>query len=319
MGYKRTSKKATVNETITEIMIERIEARRAKGDNVAPWRMTWDPTLGMPRNLITDHAYRGVNVFMTLFQGYGSPFWITRKQVATLGGEIKKLTDGTTIKLRDGSEVPANEPYTPILFWSWPTPEEKLDGKRAFCRFYQVWNCEQVNGINDKVEEAFAGMNNAEPKEPIAECEELVRGYVGHPDINHGGGKARYSPSKDTIEMPNISAFESSEEYYRVLFHELAHSTGHRTRLERDGIANPAKYADHTYSEEELIAEMSASMLAGFAGIGTEEADENSAAYIDHWLKVLKAEPNMRVAAGGAAQKAVDLIRNIKWAKAEDK
>ena len=97
--------------------------------------------------------------------------------------------------------------------------------------------------------------------------------------------------------MPDRSAFESSEAYYRVLFHELAHSTGHRTRLERDGVANPALFASHAYSEEELIAEMAASMLAGHAGISSPEADDNSAAYLDHWVRKLKAEPNLLVAA----------------------
>jgi antirestriction protein ArdC len=87
--------------------------------------------------------------------------------------------------------------------------------------------------------------------------------------------------------------------------------------LERDGVANPASFASHAYSEEELIAEMAASMLAGFAGISSEEADENSAAYLDHWLRKLKAEPNLLVSAGGAAQKAIDHIRNIKWEVAD--
>jgi antirestriction protein ArdC len=118
--------------------------------------------------------------------------------------------------------------------------------------------------------------------------------------------------------MPDITAFESAEAYYRVLFHELGHSTGHRNRLERDGVANPAAFASHAYSEEELIAEMTAALLAGHAGIGSDEADENSAAYLDHWLRKLKAEPGLLVSAGGAAQKAVDHIRNIKWAKAEE-
>jgi antirestriction protein ArdC len=259
----------------------------------------------MPRNLLTGHAYRGINVFMTLFQGYSSPFWITRKQVAKVGGTIKLEEDGKAV------------PYTPILFWKFPTKEEEEEGRRAFCRFYQVWNVEQVNGINLKVEEAFAGMPNAEPKEPIAEAEALVEGYVGAPGITHGSPKACYVPSSDEVRMPDITAFESAEAYYRVLFHELGHSTGHRTRLERDGVANPASFASHAYSEEELIAEMTAAMLAGHAGIGSDEADENSAAYLDHWLRKLKAEPNLLVSAGGAAQKAVDHIRNIKWATAE--
>jgi antirestriction protein ArdC len=64
---------------------------------------------------------------------------------------------------------------------------------------------------------------------------------------------------------------------------------------------------------------MGASMLAGFAGISSEEADDNSAAYLDHWLKKLKAEPNLLVTAAGAAQKAIDHIRNIKWETADSK
>jgi antirestriction protein ArdC len=310
MGYARTSNKPTVKETISNIMIERVEARRAAGENVvAPWRMTWDPTLGMPRNLVTGHAYRGINVFMTMFQGYASPFWITRKQVAKVGGEIKQETN------EDGKLV--NVPYTPILFWKFPTKEEAEEGRRAFCRFYQVWNSEQVDGIEETVAKAFEGVT-LEPKDPIAEADALVAGYPGAPPIGHGSAKAFYVPSEDRVSMPDIAAFESSEAYYRVLFHELGHSTGHRNRLERDGVANPAAFASHAYSEEELIAEMTAALLAGHAGIGSEEADENSAAYLDHWLRKLKAEPNLLVSAGGAAQKAVDHIRNIKWAKAEE-
>lgn len=319
MGFKGSKNdwtKMTVNETMTQIMIERIEKRRAEGHNVAPWRMTWDPTLGMPRSLVTDHIYRGVNVFMTLFQGYASPFWVTWNQAKKLGGRIKKLTDGTTTIDREGNEVAASEPYTPIIYWNWPTKEEKEDGRRAFCRFYRVYNTEQVTGIEAAVEKAFASINT-EPKEPIEAAEALVSGYVGAPEIRHGDSRAYYSPINDRVSMPNITAFEDAAAYYRVLFHELSHSTGHRTRLERDGVANPAKFASHAYSEEELIAEMGASMLAGFAGIGSEEADENSAAYLDHWLKKLKAEPNLLVSAGGAAQKAIDHIRNIKWEKAE--
>ncbi len=292
-----------VQETITKIMVERIEARRAAGENpVAPWRMTWDPKVGQPRNLLSGHAYRGVNVWMTLFAGFGSPFWLTRKQVQKAGGTIKRQEDGRCV------------PYTPILFWKFPDREERDAGRFPFCKFYQVWNAEQVDGIEDHPKLVI---EEGEARDPIEAAEALVKGYVGGPEIRHGGGRACYVPSADRVDLPEIGAFESSEAYYRVLFHELTHSTGHRTRLERDGVANPASFASHAYSEEELIAEMGASMLAGFAGIGSEEADANSAAYLDHWLRKLSAEPNLLVAAGGAAQKAIDHVRGIKWEKAD--
>lgn len=291
-----------VQETITRIMIQRVEARRAAGENViAPWRMTWDPKVGMPRNLLSGKPYRGCNIWMTMLSGYSSPFWMTRKQLAKIGGEINRDADG---KL---------EPYTPIVFWVFPTAEEKADGGFVFCKFYQVWNAQQVSGIEDHPNLVIG---DGEPRDPIEAAEALVKGYVSGPEIRHGGGRACYVPKSDRVDVPEIGAFESSKEYYRALFHELTHSTGHRTRLERDGIANPAKFADHAYSEEELIAEMGATMLSGFAGIGNEAADDNSAAYLDHWLRKLSAEPNLLMAAGGAAQKATDLIRGIKWEKA---
>ena len=312
MAKYRKAAKPTVHETLTDIMIERVEARRAAGENVvAPWRMTWDPSLGQPRNLTTGHAYLGVNVFMTLFQGYASPFWLTRKQAEKLGGTIKKRP-GETVTLRNGDVIPASEPYTPIVFWNFPDEEQKKAGRGAFVRFYQVWNTEQVDGIEEPVAKALGDIEQTH-KDPIAEGEALVKGYAGGPVISNGSSRAFYTPGTDQVTMPEMQAFESAESYYRVLFHELTHSTGHRTRLERDGVANPAAFASHAYSEEELIAEMGASMLAGFAGIGSEAADENSAAYLDHWLRKLRAEPKMLMAAGGAAQKAIDHIRGIKW------
>lgn len=292
-----------VQETITTIMIERIEARRAAGENVAPpWRQTWNPTFGMPRNLVTGHPYRGVNVFMTMLAGFNSPFWLTLRQIKSLGGSLK--TNGEKV-----------ESYTPIVFWKFPTPEEREQGRFPFVKFYKVWNAEQVNGIEKHVEKAMEAMGGT-PVDPIAEAEALVNGYARRPEITHGSAKAFYSPNTDTVSMPSRQAFEDAEEYYRVLFHELAHSTGHRTRLERDGICNPIRFASHDYSEEELIAEMAAAMLCGHAGIESQKADENTAAYLDHWLKKLKREPNWLVSAGGAAQKAVDHIRGIRWEKA---
>lgn len=296
-----------VQETITKIMIDRIEARRSEPGFVAPWRQTWDASIGMPRNLISGHGYRGVNVFMTLLSGYRSPYWVTRRQLQKIGGSVNVAANGK------------REPYTPIVFWKFPTKEERDAGRFPFCKFYQVWNTEQLSGIENhpKLVELREGIEG-KTFDPIAECEGIVQGYSGAPEIRHGGSRACYVPSADRVEMPERVAFEDETAYYRVLFHELIHSTGHRTRLERDGVANPARFASHEYSEEELVAEMGASILASFAGISNERDEANSAAYLDHWLKKLKQNPGWLVAAGGQAQKAADLIRGIKWEKAEE-
>jgi antirestriction protein ArdC len=293
-----------VQETFTKMFIERIEERRANGETVtAPWKRLWNPAMGQDRNLITGKAYRGGNVFMTAIQGYASPFWATKKQIVKAGGTINRQEDGKMV------------PYTPILFWNFPTPEQKAAGRFPFCKFYQVWNVEQTTGLEELAASKLEA-SIGEPVNPIEAAQELVDGWHGAPPIRYGDSRAYYTPGTDTVSMPDMQAFESAEAFYSTLFHELAHSTGHRTRLERDGVVNPVRFASHDYSEEELVAEMTAGMLTGLTGIDTPETVENSAAYLDHWLTKLKREPGWLAKAGGQAQKASDMIRGIKWEKA---
>jgi len=286
-------KKKNVYEAVTDIFIKKCEERLAAGNAVAPWRQTWNPALGMPRNMVSGKPYRGMNVFMTMLSGFNNPLWVTRRQVKILGGTIRE-----------------GENYTPVTFWWFPdssNPEER--GRAPFVKFYQAFNVEQVDGIEEHVAKAMSKFSsNLEAVNPIEAAEAIVKGYTGSPEIHFGGSHAYYAPTKDIIGMPLREAFESSEAFYRTLFHELSHSTGHRTRLAREGVVNTARFGDHAYSEEELIAEMSASMLAGFAGIGSPEADDNSAAYLDTWLRKLRAEPKMLEIAGRGAQKAADWI-----------
>jgi antirestriction protein ArdC len=209
--------------------------------------------------------------------------------------------------------------YTPILFWNFPDAEQKAAGRFPFCKFYQVWNVEQTTGLEELVAAKLAEYEGP-TLEPIAAAQAIVDGWHGCPPIAEGSARACYNPSADSISVPGLAGFASggglAEDYYHTLFHEMAHATGHRTRLARDGVVNPVRFKSHDYSEEELIAEMTAGMLAGFAGIDSDAIVENSAAYLDHWLKVLKREPGMLAASGGQAQKASDLIRGIKWEKA---
>jgi antirestriction protein ArdC len=92
------------------------------------------------------------------------------------------------------------------------------------------------------------------------------------------------------------------------LFHELGHSTGHKSRLAREGVTDPQCFGNHAYSKEEPIAEMSASFLRAVAGIDTEPLVNNSAAYLASWLRVLRKDSRMVVFAAAAAQKAADWV-----------
>src|SRR5258708_8641817 len=120
--------------------------------------------------------------------------------------------------------------------------------------------------------------------------------------------KAWYSPSSDVVGMPARSLFHSSEEYYATEFHELAHSTGHAKRLHRENFDNPGSFGSESYSKEELIAEMTAAMLCGIAGI-EQNTLENSAAYLKTWIARLKSDSRLLVSAASQAHKAADFIQ----------
>ena len=100
--------------------------------------------------------------------------------------------------------------------------------------------------------------------------------------------------------------FDGSPEFYSTLFHEMAHSTGHKTRLAREGIVNHINFGSHNYSKEELVAEMSAAFLCGRSGI--ESTFENSAAYIATWREKLTSDKHVIVSAASQADKAVRFI-----------
>lgn len=136
------------------------------------------------------------------------------------------------------------------------------------------------------------------------------------PPVIHIGRKTHphYIPALDTLHMPDRGKFDSTAEHYGTFFHELTHATGHETRLARKTLMenagiNAIGEKRKTYSKEELIAEMGGAFLSAHAGI-IEENIENSAAYLQGWLKVLKVKKHNRwiVQAASQAHKAADYI-----------
>ena len=114
--------------------------------------------------------------------------------------------------------------------------------------------------------------------------------------------------------MPVPEQFHSGAEYYATLFHELVHSTGHQSRLNRHELKSFSKFGDDCYSREELTAEIGAAFLCAHAGIG-QPVMENTAAYIEHWLKVLREDAKAIVIAAGKAQRAAEYILGVESVK----
>ena len=127
---------------------------------------------------------------------------------------------------------------------------------------------------------------------------------------NDGGNKAFYRPLTDSIHLPKWSRFETAEEYYCTLYHELIHSSGYKSRLNRKGITEHNSFGDEDYSQEELIAEIGSAFMCGMTGI-EKTTLKNSSAYIQNWLKKLQNDKRLIVIAAAQAQKAVDWICGI--------
>lgn len=268
---------------VYEVITTRIIDMMQKG--TVPWRQPWRAGGGEPKNLVSGKAYRGINVLMLGCQGFTSPYWLTFNQARQRGGNVRKGEKGS-----------------PVIFYK--TYEDKAGEDRFVLRYFTAFNADQCDGIEVPRPEGART-----PHERIAACEKIVKGYRG-PTIETGG-RACYRPLTDTVTIPALDAFDRREEYYSTLFHELAHSTGAKNRLDRDGVTGGSTFGSHAYSFEELIAECGAAFLCGVAGIDAATVD-NSASYLSHWIKKLKSEPLWMVKASSAAAKAADFIRGIK-------
>jgi len=259
---------------ITDSIIEKLE------QGTIPWKMPWSSDA--PKNLVSGKAYRGINVFLLGSLGYMSPYWLTFKQAKSLGGYVNK-----------------GEKSVPVIFWkSWSTLETNADGKheeksRFVLRYYRVFNIEQCTLPPEEIPQADP---TAQTFDPIPKAESVVEAMPNAPELTHQSQRACYSPLLDVVNMPRPESFDTPENYYSTLFHELTHSTGHESRLNRKGITDPVRFGSHSYSKEELIAEMGAAFLSGHCGIEDRILD-NSAAYINGWLGRLKNDPKLVVMA----------------------
>jgi antirestriction protein ArdC len=271
----------SVYEMITERIINLLE----KG--TVPWKRPWKASVALPRNVISQKAYRGINIFLLLSMGYESPFWLTFHQIDQLGGHVRK-----------------GEKACPVIFWKELTVDDKENDERArkipMLRYYHVFNttqCENLKGI----------LPLSEQLATILKPAEILERMPQRPVIKHGMREAFYSPTEDCVGMPSLENFTSQEKYFSALFHEIIHSTGHEARLNRTTLSPKEGFGSDPYAKEELIAEMGAAFLCAHAGIA-EHTVENSAAYINNWMGRLKNDKKLVVQAAAQAQAAADFI-----------
>ena len=276
-----------IYETITNRILSQLEHGQI------PWRKTW--TTGLPKSLTTGKEYRGVNILVLGTAEHISRYWVSYREALRLGGHVRK-----------------GERATPVVYWKWRTPAElaKIQEKTgrdslAPCVPFvnAVFNLEQIEGVERPVDDV---PNHSHARLEIAD--QMLAVTPDKPEIIHTVTKdPAYSPRLDRITLPHLSQFESADEYYSTLFHELVHSTGHPKRLNRFAEVEGDRF--ERYSFEELIAEFGAAFLSAFAGIKSPTTEALQASYIEGWSRALRKDPRLIVRAAAAAQRATDYIR----------
>lgn len=287
-------------ERITERILDILE----KG--VVPWQSPSIARAGFPRNFATGKFYQGINVFALGSAEFQSPFFLTYLQAKEMGGQVRAGEKGfPIIKVGTWEKDSKAKPQQAV--------NSGEDAQRLkFLRIYTVFNACQIDGIVFP-ETPPCPVYTESMKNEAARL--IVAGMPNPPTILEGRKACpHYITATDTVEMPSRNTFRGEWRFYKTLFHELAHSTGHPSRLNRRSLVeNRGMYAAgesrKIYCEEELVAEMTAAFLGAHAGI-IEDDFENSAAYLKGWLDALRVKDNKRwlVQAASEAQKAANHI-----------
>jgi antirestriction protein ArdC len=253
-----------------------------------PWKKNWSISVKSPHNASTKHQFRGSNFWLTVASRFRHPGWLTFEQCKKLGGYVQK-----------------GEKSTPIVFAGYQTKEEDGQTRNWFTfRVYPEFNVEQCANLPESIRKLeFEKINFT-----LESAENLIAEMPNKPVIKFDTRTASYNPATDEIHMPPISDFNSAEEFYSTLFHELAHSVDLK-RLDK-----PSVYEEHlqgeAYSKGELIAELTSAKLCSMVGINNTL--ENSASYINCWLKKLQHNTKFFYEAASRADKVVEYVMNQK-------
>ena len=208
---------------------------------------------------------------------------------------------------QEGGHIRKGEKAQMVVFWKIieQEDEETHEKKQVTClRYYSVFHLSQCEGLTAKHIPPLPNTAHADQQ-----AEAVIADYVQRSGVtihHQDGDRACYHPSSDSITLPRIEQFTDTAEYYSTAFHELTHSTGHTSRLNR--LDKTAFFGSDAYSKEELVAEIGAATLVQHVGLETPHSFTNSAAYIQSWLKALQNDKRLIVSAAGRAEKAVALI-----------
>lgn len=295
-----------IRENMAQTILSYIE------NNPADWQRGWSNLSGAPINGKTGTAYRGINslflAFVGMSKGYTDPRWVTFNQAKDLGASIKKGEKSLPVLFFEFYDRQTKKAYDERTTRDMTDEERFLYEKEnvyAVMKYSSVFNAEQCANFPERDLESLK-MSEEERANQNAIIETIIANSAA-PVKYDGGNRAYYSPSTDDIHLPAIEAFNSMQDYYATALHEIAHSTGHASRLNRplDGfIDNPKSYAI-----EELRAELAGVFMQTEYGIQIDGKHiENHAAYVKSWLEAVKSDPQIFYSAVRDAEKIADYV-----------
>lgn len=329
----RTATKTDNYELITNTFVDALQAVVDGTSKRLPWQRDWR-TLGVPRNGFSNRAYSGMNIWLTAMAPFGDPRWATRNQVMQHCGFTKGKGKFGSWMDADGNKAdkgifPEYDPKdrktltTTVTFWKFLKSDVKdkdgnvvlnSDGTRKqktipLLRTFRVFNFEQITWPEGKEPKSLDGdALTVDPAEVYAEAEAVFAAYIAEQGlkVTHKGDRAYYDVLADSVTLPKAKRFLSAEGYQRTKAHELVHSTGAKSRLDRNlrnGFGTP------DYAREELVAELGAAFLCSDLGVNNEgELDDTHTAYLLNWINRLNDNKYEIFTAGRLAREAVALV-----------
>lgn len=268
---------------------DRIVAQLEQG--VIPWHKPW---------IISGKA-------CAISRSTGKPYSLLNQMILGRPGEYATFSQIQ----KEGSKIRKGAKAQMVVFWKWIEKEDEENPgemkKIPFLKYFNVFHIDDCEGFKPKHDTTAA----AQSLQPDEAAGAIITDYLNRSGvklIHQEGDRAYYRPSADTVTLPLLAQFKELAEYYSTAFHELTHSTGHSSRLNR--LSKVACFGSEDYSKEELVAEIGAAALVNHAGLETSSSFRNSAAYVQSWLKALQNDKRLIVSAAGQAEKACNLILN---------
>jgi antirestriction protein ArdC len=287
-----------IHQHITDQVVAAIE--RGAGDFRLPWHRAAGSIM-RPVNVASKKAYRGINILALWAtadeKGFSSGVWGTYKQWTDAGAQVCKGEKAAFVVF-----------YKELAFAADPESGDAETATRLLARSTPVFAAEQVDGFTPPTLEA--------PPATVIAAIEQAEAFVAATgaSIHHGGGRAFYRPSTDSIQLPPREAFigtstsTPAESYYSTLLHELTHWTSHESRCNRQ---LGKRFGDQAYAMEELVAELGAAFLCADLDIADEPRADH-AQYLASWLSVLKADKKAIFTAASKASEAAAFLAGLR-------